>query len=82
MKICLLTHTYPRFPNDTTAPFVESTAETLQKHGVDVTVTCLQTPKNAKNLDALDENEFLTINIPFESPADLDSQLREVLARA
>ena len=38
MKICLLTHTYPRFPNDTTAPFVESTAETLQKQGVDVTV--------------------------------------------
>ncbi len=48
MKICLLTHTYPRFPNDTTAPFVESTAETLQKHGVDVTVLTPDTPKFAR----------------------------------
>ena len=45
MKICLLTHTYPCFPNDTTAPFVESTAETLQKHGVEVTVLTPDTPK-------------------------------------
>ena len=48
MKICLLTHTYPCFPNDTTAPFVESTAETLQKHGVDVTVLTPDTPKFAR----------------------------------
>ena len=45
MKICLLTHSYPRFPNDTTAPFVESTAETLQKHEVDVTVLTPDTSK-------------------------------------
>ena len=45
MKVCLLTHSYPRFPNDTTAPFVEFTAETLQKHGVDVTVLTPDTPK-------------------------------------
>ena len=38
MKVCLLTHAYPRFSTDTTAPFVEMTAETLQKHGVDITV--------------------------------------------
>ena len=48
MKICLLTHSYPRFPNDTTAPFVEFTAETLQKHGVDVTVLTPDTPKFAR----------------------------------
>ena len=48
MKICLLTHSYPRFPNDITAPFVESTAETLQKHGVDVTVLTPDTPKFAR----------------------------------
>ena len=48
MKICLLTHTYPRFPNDTTAPFVESTAETLQEHGIDVTVLTPDTPKFAR----------------------------------
>lgn len=48
MKICLLTHAYPRFPNDTTAPFVEFTAETLQKQGVDVTVLTPDTPKFAR----------------------------------
>ena len=48
MKICLLTHTYPCFPNDTTAPFVESTAETLQKHGIDVTVLTPDTPEFAR----------------------------------
>ncbi len=48
MKICLLTHAYPRFPDDTTAPFVEFTAETLQKQGVDVTVLTPDTPKFAR----------------------------------
>ena len=48
MKVCLITHSYPRFPNGTTAPFVESTAETLQKHGVDVTVLTPDTPKFAR----------------------------------
>ena len=48
MKVCLLTHSYPRFPNDTTAPFVEFTAEVLQKHGVDVTVLTPDTPKFAR----------------------------------
>ena len=45
MKVCMLTHGYPRFPSDTTAPFIESIAETLQKHGVDVTVLTPDTPK-------------------------------------
>ena len=48
MKVCLLTHTYPCFPSDTTAPFVEFTAETLQKHGIDVTVLTPDTPKFAR----------------------------------
>lgn len=45
MKVCLLTHAYPRFPNDTTAPFVEMTAETLKKKGVDITVLTPDTPE-------------------------------------
>ena len=45
MKICLLTHGYPRYPSDTTAPFIESIAETLQKHGMSVTVLTPDTPK-------------------------------------
>ena len=45
MKVCLLTHGYPCFPTDTTAPFIESIAETLQEHGVDVTVLTPDTPK-------------------------------------
>ena len=51
MKVCLLTHAYPRFPNDTTAPFVESTAETLQKHGIEVTVLTPDTPKFSRTTD-------------------------------
>ena len=50
MKVCLLTHAYPRFPDDITAPFVEFTAETLQKQGVDVTVLAPDTPKFARTL--------------------------------
>ncbi len=45
MKVCLLTHGYPRFLSDTTAPFIESIAETLQKHGASVTVLTPDTPK-------------------------------------
>ena len=44
MKVCILSHAYPRFPDDTTAPFVELTGETLQKHDVDVTVLLPDTP--------------------------------------
>ncbi len=48
MNICLLTHSYPRFPNDITAPFIESIAETLQKSGMNVTVLTPDTPKFAR----------------------------------
>ena len=50
MKVCLLTHAYPRFSDDITAPFVEFTAETLQKQGIDVTVLTPDTPKFARTL--------------------------------
>lgn len=46
MNICILTHGYPRFPNDPTAPFIESIAETLQKYRkMNVTVLTPDTPK-------------------------------------
>ena len=45
MKVCLLTHGYPRYPSDTTAPFIESIAETLEKQGMRVTVLTPDTPK-------------------------------------
>lgn len=48
MNVCLITHGYPRFPSDTTAPFIESIAETLQKHGMSVTVLTPDTPKFAR----------------------------------
>ena len=48
MNVCLITHGYPRFPSDTTAPFIESIAETLQKHGMRVTVITPDTPKFAR----------------------------------
>ena len=40
MKVCILTHGYPRFPDDTTAQFIESISETLQQQD-DVDVTLL-----------------------------------------
>ena len=49
MKVCILTHGYPLFPTDTTAPFMESIAETLQEHEVDVTVFMPDTPQFARN---------------------------------
>jgi len=50
MKVCILTHGYPRFPDDITAPFIESIAETLQQHGgVDVTVLTPDTPRFARS---------------------------------
>ncbi len=45
MKVSILTHGYPRFISDTTAPFIESIAETLQKQGIVVTVLTPDTPK-------------------------------------
>ena len=50
MKICVLTHGYPRFPSDTTAPFIESIAETLQDQGVAVTVLTPDTPKFSRDV--------------------------------
>lgn len=38
MKVCVLTHTYPRFPGDTNGPFVEHLSESIQKLGHHVTV--------------------------------------------
>ena len=46
MKVCILTHGYPRFPDDTTAPFIESIAETLQQQeDIEVTVLTPDTPR-------------------------------------
>lgn len=50
MKVCILTHGYPRFPDDTTAPFIESIAETLQQQeDIDVTVLTPDTPQFARS---------------------------------
>ena len=38
MKICVLTHTYPKFENDITAPFIEDLCENLQALGHEVVV--------------------------------------------
>ncbi len=38
MKICIFVHTFPRFPGDTSAPFMSTFAEGLIKVGHDVTV--------------------------------------------
>ncbi len=38
MKICTLTHTYPRFVNDINAPFVEQLMEYISRKGHDVSV--------------------------------------------
>ena len=68
MKVCLITHAYPRFPTDTTAPFVEMTAETLQKNGVDITVLTPDTPKFDRSV----EDHTVTLKTyPYFSPRHL-----------
>src|SRR3972149_9400925 len=48
MKVCVLTHVYPRFPSDPMLPFIEATSENLQKLGVDVTVLTPYHPQFAR----------------------------------
>ena len=50
MKVCILTHGYPRFPDDTTAPFIKSIAETLQQQeDIEVTVLTPDTSQFARS---------------------------------
>jgi glycosyltransferase involved in cell wall biosynthesis len=52
MKICALTHTYPRFPDDINAPFVEKLMEHIARKGNDVSVlTAYDLLWNRKNGD-------------------------------
>lgn len=45
MKICALTHTYPRFTNDINAPFVESLMEHISQKNNDVSVLTAYDPE-------------------------------------
>ena len=45
MKICTLTHTYPRFINDINAPFVEKLMEDISRKGNDVSVLTAYDPE-------------------------------------
>jgi glycosyltransferase involved in cell wall biosynthesis len=44
LKICALTHTYPRFQHDTNAPFVEQLMEHIAKRGNEVSVLTAYDP--------------------------------------
>ena len=44
MKVCTLTHTYPRFSGDINAPFVEQLMEHIARLGVDVLVLTAYDP--------------------------------------
>ena len=45
MKVCTLTHTYPRFPNDINAPFVEHLMEHIARLENDVSVLTAYDPE-------------------------------------
>jgi len=52
MKICTLTHTYPRFPDDINAPFVEKLMEHIAHKGNEVSVITAYDPEwNRKDGD-------------------------------
>jgi len=38
MKVCVITHVYPRYKDDSQAPFIEFTSENIHRQGIDVTV--------------------------------------------
>ena len=44
MKVCTLTHTYPRFTGDINAPFVEQLMEHIARRGVEVSVLTAYDP--------------------------------------
>jgi glycosyltransferase involved in cell wall biosynthesis len=44
MRVCTLTHTYPRFQDDINAPFVEHLMEHIARHGADVSVLTAYDP--------------------------------------
>ena len=48
MKVCVLTHVYPRFKNDPMPPFIEFISENVQQLGVDVTVLTPYHPQFAR----------------------------------
>ena len=45
MRICILTHTFPRFPGDTAAPFMDGVAEGIRGAGNEVFVLTPFSPK-------------------------------------
>ncbi|MDP2984543.1 MAG: glycosyltransferase [Candidatus Latescibacter sp.] len=45
MKVCTLTHTYPRFPHDINAPFVEQLMEHISRLGNEVSVLTAYDPE-------------------------------------
>ena len=45
MRVCTLTHTYPRFPDDINAPFVEQLIEHIARQGNDVSVLTAYDPE-------------------------------------
>ncbi len=45
MRICTLTHTYPRFPDDINAPFVEKLMENIARKGNEVSVLTAYDPE-------------------------------------
>lgn len=45
MKICTLTHTYPRFTNDINAPFVEQLMERIAAQGADISILTAYDPE-------------------------------------
>ncbi len=49
MKIAILTSSYPRFPGDGTAPFIQSIAEHLAKLGHDVEIVAPHDPEVSEN---------------------------------
>lgn len=51
MRICTLTHTYPRFPDDINAPFVEKLMEHIALRGNDVSVLTAYDPAWNRSLD-------------------------------
>ena len=48
MRVCALTHTYPRFPDDINAPFVEHLMEHIAARGAEVSVLAAHDPRWAR----------------------------------
>ncbi len=69
LRVCLVTHVFPRHPGDSVAPFLNGFVKALHRQGVVVEVVC----PHAAGLPGLEERQEATIHRFRYGPASLET---------